>query len=114
MRINVFTGGRRVRRDCIGEQRSLQQSEACHSGTTKSAVSKTAAGDAIQAVLDVITRTLSEGDTVQLVGFGSFSQGQRAARTGRNLTTGAEIAIAAATTVKFGAGKAFRDAVNTP
>ncbi|WP_321896665.1 HU family DNA-binding protein [Burkholderia cepacia] len=73
---------------------------------------KTAAGESIQAVLDVITRVVSDGGSVQLVGFGSFSQGQRAARTGRNPTTGAEIAIAAATTVKFSAGKALKDAVN--
>lgn len=75
-------------------------------------LSKAAASEAIQAVLDVITRAVSAGDSVQLVGFGSFSQGERAARTGRNPTTGAEIAIAAAKTVKFSAGKAFKDAVN--
>ncbi|RQS12137.1 HU family DNA-binding protein [Burkholderia sp. Bp8998] len=68
----------------------------------------------MQAVLDLITRAVSEGDSVQLVGFGSFSQGQRAARTGRNPTTGAEIAIAAAQTVKFSVGKAFKEAVNAP
>ncbi|RQT48144.1 HU family DNA-binding protein [Burkholderia cepacia] len=75
-------------------------------------LSKVAASEAIQAVLDVITHTVSAGDSVQLVGFGSFSQGERAARTGRNPTTGAEIAIAAAKTVRFSAGKAFKDAVN--
>ncbi|RQP97729.1 MULTISPECIES: HU family DNA-binding protein [Burkholderia cepacia complex] len=75
-------------------------------------LSKVAASEAIQAVLDVITHAVSAGDSVQLVGFGSFSQGERAARTGRNPTTGAEIAIAAAKTVKFSAGKAFKDAVN--
>lgn len=64
--------------------------------------------------MDVIARAVSEGDSVQLVGFGSFSQGQRAARTGRNPTTGAEIVIAAAKTVRFSAGKAFKDAVNAP
>ena len=74
--------------------------------------SKTDAGEAVQAVLDVIARTVARGDAVQLVGFGSFSQGQRAERTGRNPTTGAEILIAAAKTVKFTAGKAFKDAVN--
>jgi DNA-binding protein HU-beta len=52
------------------------------------------------------------GDTVQLVGFGSFSTGSRAARVGRNPSTGAEIQIAAAKTVKFVAGKAFKEAVN--
>jgi DNA-binding protein HU-beta len=59
-------------------------------------------------------RALTDGGAVQLVGFGSFSTGQRAARTGRNPSTGAEIRIAAARTVKFTAGKAFKDAVNTP
>jgi len=76
--------------------------------------SKAATGEALDAVLATIRRALSVGDTVQLVGFGSFSTGQRAARTGRNPSTGAEIQIGAARTVKFTAGKAFKDAVNTP
>ncbi|NRO99185.1 DNA-binding protein [Paraburkholderia sp. NMBU_R16] len=74
--------------------------------------SKAATGDAIDAVLEAIMRALSAGDALHLVGFGSFSRGQRAARTGRNPATGAEIQIAAARTVKFTAGKAFKDAVN--
>ena len=49
---------------------------------------------------------------MQLIGFGSFSTGARAARVGRNPATGAEIQIPAAKTVKFTAGKAFKDAVN--
>jgi len=49
---------------------------------------------------------------VQLIGSGSFSTGARAARVGRNLATGAEIQIPAAKTLKFAAGKAFKDAVN--
>jgi DNA-binding protein HU-beta len=76
--------------------------------------SKAATGEAIEAVLDAITRAVVTGEAVQLIGFGSFSQGQRAARTGRNPSTGAEIQIPAAKTVKFTAGKAFRDAVNAP
>ncbi|MGU7811667.1 HU family DNA-binding protein [Burkholderia sp. AW49-1] len=75
-------------------------------------LSKVAASEAIQVVLDVITYAVSAGENVQLVGFGTFSRGERAARTGRNPTTGAEIEIAAAKTVKFSAGKAFKDAVN--
>ena len=51
-------------------------------------------------------------DTVQLIGFGSFSTGARAARVGRNPATGAEIQIPAANTVKFTAGKAFKGSVN--
>jgi DNA-binding protein HU-beta len=73
---------------------------------------KAATGETIDAVLGAIMRALTSGDVVQLVGFGSFSTGQRAARTGRNPSTGAEIQIAAARTVKFTAGKAFKDAVN--
>lgn len=73
---------------------------------------KAATGEAIDAVLRVIMHELTAGNSVQLVGFGSFSTGQRVARTGRNPSTGAEIQIAAARTVKFTAGKAFKDAVN--
>lgn len=76
--------------------------------------SKAATGEVIDAVLAAIMRTLSAGDAVQLIGFGSFSTGQRAARTGRNPSTGAEMQIAAARTVRFTAGKAFKDAVNAP
>ena len=75
-------------------------------------VSKSEASKTVQAVLDAITNAVSRGEAVQLIGFGAFSQGQRAARAGRDPTTGAEIAIAAANTVKFTAGKAFKDAVN--
>ncbi|MBB5499311.1 HU family DNA-binding protein [Paraburkholderia sp. MM5384-R2] len=69
-------------------------------------------GEAIDAVIGAITQAVMKGDSVQLIGFGSFSQGARAARTGRNPATGEEIQIAAAKTVKFTAGKAFKDAVN--
>jgi DNA-binding protein HU-beta len=55
---------------------------------------------------------VAAGDAVQLIGFGSFGAGERAARTGRNPQTGETIEIAAAKTVKFTAGKGFKDAVN--
>jgi DNA-binding protein HU-beta len=74
--------------------------------------SKAATGEAIDAVIAAITGELTKGKTVQLIGFGSFSTGARAARVGRNPATGAEIQIPAAKTVKFTAGKAFKDAVN--
>jgi DNA-binding protein HU-beta len=76
--------------------------------------SKTTAADVINATLKTIGATIAKGDTVQLIGFGSFGTGKRAARVGRNPQTGAEIKIAAATTVKFSAGKALKDQVNTP
>ena len=74
--------------------------------------SKAATGETIDAILDAVTRAVTEGDAVQLIGFGSFSMGARAARVGRNPATGAEIQIPAAKTVKFTAGKAFKDTVN--
>ncbi|MFP3582637.1 HU family DNA-binding protein [Paraburkholderia sp. SIMBA_055] len=69
-------------------------------------------GEAIDAVIGSITQAVTNGDSVLLVGFGPFSQGARAARTDRNPATRKEIQIAAAKTVKFSAGKAFKDAVN--
>ncbi|MGF6609254.1 DNA-binding protein HU-beta [Paraburkholderia sp. WSM4175] len=74
--------------------------------------SKTATAEMIDAFIGTVTVAITEGETVQLIGFGSFSTGARAARVGRNPATGAEIQIAAAKTVKFTAGKAFKDAVN--
>ena len=76
-------------------------------------ISKSAAGEAVDAFVAVVTQAVVEGEGVQLVGFGTFSTGQRAARTGRNPRTGETIQIAAAKTVKFTAGKAFKDSVNS-
>jgi len=74
--------------------------------------SNAAAAAAIDALIGTVTKAVTEGDAVQLVGFGSFSTGARAPRVGRNPSTGAEIQIPAAKTVKFTAGKAFKEAVN--
>jgi DNA-binding protein HU-beta len=76
-------------------------------------ITKTAAGEAVDAFIAVVTQAVVEGEGVQLVGFGTFSTGQRAARTGRNPKTGETLHIAAAKTVKFTAGKAFKDSVNS-
>jgi len=76
-------------------------------------ISKSAAGEAVDAFVAVVTKAVVEGEGVQLVGFGTFSTGQRAARTGRNPRTGETLQIAAAKTVKFTAGKAFKDSVNS-
>jgi DNA-binding protein HU-beta len=75
-------------------------------------ISKSAAADTIDAVLDAVSKAVAGGDNVQLIGFGTFATGERSARTGRNPQTGETIEIAAAKTVKFTAGKAFKDAVN--
>ena len=75
-------------------------------------ITKAAAGRALDSVIDSITGSLKQGDSVILVGFGTFSVRSRAARTGRNPQTGQEIQIAAAKVPAFKAGKALKDAVN--
>lgn len=75
-------------------------------------ISKAAAGRALDGVIDGVTDSLKKGEQVVLVGFGTFSVKDRAARTGRNPQTGAEIQIAAARVPSFKAGKALKDAVN--
>jgi len=75
-------------------------------------IPKAAAGRALDAVVDSITGALKDGDSVVLVGFGTFAVKERAARTGRNPQTGAEIQIAASKVPGFKAGKALKDAVN--
>jgi len=75
-------------------------------------LSKADAGRALDATVDTITGALKSGDAVSLVGFGTFSVRDRAARTGRNPRTGATIQIAASKNPAFKAGKALKDAVN--
>ena len=75
-------------------------------------LSKAAATRAIDAMITGVKTTLKKNGTVTLVGFGTFSVGKRAARTGRNPRTGDEIEIKAAKVPKFKPGKALKDAVN--
>ncbi|MDH3948902.1 MAG: HU family DNA-binding protein [Gammaproteobacteria bacterium] len=75
-------------------------------------ISKAAATRALDTVLDSISKSLANGDQVTLVGFGTFSVKDRAARTGRNPRTGEPIDIPAAKVPGFKAGKALKDAVN--
>ena len=75
-------------------------------------ISKLAAERAVDAMVGAVKSSLKKGQMVTLVGFGTFYAGKRAARTGRNPRTGAELKIAAARVAKFRAGKALKDAVN--
>jgi DNA-binding protein HU-beta len=75
-------------------------------------ISKAAAGRALDATVESIKKALKKGDTVSLIGFGTFKVGKRAARNGRNPRTGATIKIKAAKVPKFSAGKGLKDAVN--
>lgn len=74
-------------------------------------LSKAAAGDAVEAVLSGITGALAGGDSVSIVGFGTFSVAERAARTARNPRTGETIEVGPSKAPKFKAGKALKDAV---
>ncbi|MCZ6557539.1 MAG: HU family DNA-binding protein [SAR324 cluster bacterium] len=74
-------------------------------------VSKSEAGRVLNCMIDSMTNALASGDTVTLVGFGTFSVTHRAARKGRNPQTGAEIQIAASKSPRFKAGKALKDKV---
>ena len=75
-------------------------------------LSRADAEKATNSALDSIIAALAKGDQVTLVGFGTFSVRERAARTGRNPQTGETIQIKASKSPGFKAGKAFKDAVN--
>ena len=90
----------------------MNKSELINAIAASADLSKAAAGRALDAATDAITTALKEGDTVTLIGFGTFKVSKRAARTGRNPRTGAELKIAARKAPAFSAGKALKDAVN--
>jgi len=73
--------------------------------------SKADAGRALDAILETITKTLANGDSVTITGFGTFSARARAARAGVNPKTGEKIQIPAMTVPKFKAGKGLKEAV---
>ena len=75
-------------------------------------ISKAAAGRALEGTVTAIKASLKKGGMVTLVGFGTFYVGKRAARTGRDPRTQAEIKITAARVPKFRPGKALKDALN--
>jgi DNA-binding protein HU-beta len=66
----------------------------------------------LDALMETVTGSLSKGDPVALIGFGTFSMSKRAARKGRNPATGAEIKIPASKVAKFSAGAKLKKAVN--
>lgn len=90
----------------------MNKSELIDAIAAEADISKADASRALDATLDTVTKALKKGDSVSLVGFGTFSVKDRAARTGRNPQTGQPIQIAAAKIPGFKAGKALKDAVN--
>ena len=90
----------------------MNKSELIDAIASGADVSKASAGRALDSAIGAIMGALKTGDSVSLVGFGTFSVKHRAARSGRNPQTGAEIQIAAANVPSFKAGKALKDSVN--
>lgn len=90
----------------------MNKSELIDSIAASADISKASAGRALDAAIDAVTSELKADGQVSLVGFGTFSVKERAARAGRNPQTGETIQIKAAKIPSFKAGKALKDACN--
>lgn len=90
----------------------MNKNELIAAVAASSGLSQADAAKATDNVFDAIARALQNGDEVRILGFGSFSVSNRAARQGRNPQTGAVIQIAASKSPKFKAGKALKSALN--
>ncbi len=90
----------------------MNKAELIESIATSAEISKAAATRALDATVESIKSALKAGDSISLIGFGTFAVGERAARTGRNPRTGKTLNIKAAKVPKFRPGKALKDAVN--
>ena len=90
----------------------MNKTELVAAISEKTELTKKDSEKALKALIDVVAEELKKGEKVQLVGFGTFEVSERAARTGKNPQTGAEIKIAACKAPKFKAGKALKDAGN--
>ena len=89
----------------------MNKSELVEALANGSGITKAAANRVLETFVDTVTVALKRGDQVVLPGFGSFSTGNRSARTGRNPQTGATIQIKASRVAKFKAGKSLKEAV---
>jgi len=89
----------------------MNKSELIEIVAKEAAIGKAVAGKALEAALDALVKAVAKGDTVTLLGFGSFKPVKRAARKGKNPQTGAAIKIAATTVPRFSAGSVFKSAV---
>jgi DNA-binding protein HU-beta len=94
------------------EELKMNKAELVAVMADKAEISKKDAEKALKAFTEVVAEEMKKGEKVQLVGFGTFEVSERAARTGRNPQTGAEMSIPASKAPKFKAGKALKDMVN--
>lgn len=89
----------------------MNKSELIEATAKAADISKAAAERALSAMIDAVVTTVAKGDTVTLIGFGTFKSSKRAARTGKNPKTGEPLKIAATTVPKFTAGATFKATV---
>ena len=89
----------------------MNKSELVEVAAKEASSTRAAADKALSAIIGAVVKTVAAGDTVTLVGFGTFKSANRAARTGKNPKTGATLKIPATTVPKFTAGTAFKAAV---
>ena len=90
----------------------MNKTELVAAMADKAGLTKKDADAVLKAFTEVVEETLKAGDSIQLIGFGTFEVAERAERTGRNPQTGAEMVIPASKAPKFKAGKALKDALN--
>jgi DNA-binding protein HU-beta len=90
----------------------MNKSELIEVVAKEADISKAAAGKAVDGMMAAVVKAVAKGDTVTLVGFGTFKSAKRAARVGKNPKTGAVLKIAATTVPKFSAGSGFKLAVS--
>ena len=90
----------------------MSKTEVVAAIAEKTGLTKKDSEAAVNAFIGTVTEQLKKGEKVQLIGFGTFEVSERAARTGRNPQTGADMTIAASKAPKFKAGKALKELLN--
>ena len=90
----------------------MNKTELVAAMADRAGLTKKDADAALKAFTEIVEETLKAGDSIQLIGFGTFEAAERAERTGRNPQTGKTMKIEACKAPKFKAGKALKDAVN--
>jgi DNA-binding protein HU-beta len=95
-----------------GEDIRMNKTEIIEAMADSADISKAAAGRALDGMVEAIVNSMKQGEQVSLVGFGTFTVRERAAREGRNPQTGATIQIKASKIPSFKAGKGLKDALN--
>ena len=95
------------------EEFTMNKAELIEAIANETGISKKDVDAALKSFVNVVSGTLQKKEKVQLIGFGTFETSERAARTGRNPANGEPLKIAASTLVKFKAGAALKEKVNT-